>query len=162
VQRHGEYPNIQVFPSREKEKEWIALEIERLIREEQIRFSYPLAFDDLGDIIRARVGVERIRQFIQPYGKRDDRNNYIFRENCLTMSTVHGAKGYDAYVVFLAGTDVFSEDEAGRATFYVGATRAKQVLYVTGRKCGLLAESQLVIQRARELRSDGSSRGEVI
>jgi superfamily I DNA/RNA helicase len=80
--------------------------------------------------------------------------SYIFRENCLTISTVHGAKGYDAYVVFLAGVDTFQEDEPGRASLYVGATRAKLVLYVTGLNAHLLTEARQLVARARALKAN--------
>jgi superfamily I DNA/RNA helicase len=50
------------------------------------------------------------------------------------MSTTKGAKGYDSYVVFLVGIDNFGTDNKGRASFYVGATRAKLQLYLTGIK----------------------------
>jgi superfamily I DNA/RNA helicase len=97
-----------------------------------------------------------VRDFLRPFGKSGDRDNYIFRERCLTMSTVHGAKGYDAYIVFLAGVDLFKEDQVGRASFYVGATRAKLTLYITGLQCPLMTETQQVIARARSLRTSGS------
>jgi len=72
------------------------------------------------------------------------------------MSTVPGAKGYDAHVVFLAGADTFRDDEAGRASFYVAATRAKLRLYISGLKSNLLTEVQQVIRRARTLETEGS------
>lgn len=163
AERRGDYPSVQVFASPTTEKEWIAIEVERLIKEEGVRpedililFPYPPIFEDLPRIIRGRVGPEYIRDFIQPYGKSEDRDKYIFRENCLTMSTVHGVKGYDAHVVFLAGVDGFREDEAGRASFYVGATRAKLMLYISGLKARLLTEVQQVIRRARTLGAEGS------
>jgi superfamily I DNA/RNA helicase len=116
-------------------------------------FNHPPVFDDLGSLIRARVGLEDVRDFIQPFGKGEDRDHYIFREGCLTMSTVQGAKGYDAYIVFLAGVDLFREDEARRASFYVGATRAKLTLNISGLKSPIMTETQLVVDRARTLRS---------
>jgi superfamily I DNA/RNA helicase len=115
-------------------------------------FNYPLVFEDLGEMIRARLGKEYVLNFVKPFGKGGDRNTLIFEKNSLTLSTVHGAKGYDAYVVFLAGADLFREDEAGRASFYVGATRAKLTLHVTGLKSAILTEAQQVIARARSLR----------
>lgn len=163
AERTGNYPTIQICPSRTKEKEWIAGEIERLVQQEQVRpedililFNYAEPFEDMGNLIRARLSSDSIEEFIRPYGQHADRNQLIFRENCLTLSTVHGAKGYDAYIVFLAGADLFRSDEAGRASFYVGATRAKLMLYVTGLNSGLLAETQRVINRARDLRAERS------
>ncbi len=67
------------------------------------------------------------------YRKSKDKDTYIFREDHLTLSTIATAKGYDAPVVFLAGVDCFETTERDRALFYVGATRAKHVLYVSGR-----------------------------
>ena len=161
--RTGEYPSVRVFASRQKEKEWIAGEVQRLLCTEQVRpedililFNYPLVFEDLGDLIRARLGKEYLLNFVKPFGKDGDRDTFIFKEKSLTLSTVHGAKGYDAYVVFLAGADLFRDDEAGRASFYVGATRAKLVLHVTGLKSTILTETQQVIARARSLRARAS------
>jgi len=160
AERTSDYPVTYAFPTRAKEKEWIATEIERLIKREAVRpedilvlFSYVKDFEDLRDIIRARLGPEHIRNFLRPFGENGDKDNYIFGPKCLTLSTVHGAKGYDAYVVFLAGVDLFHSDAAGRATFYVGATRAKLRLYLTGLDSGLLAEAERVIDRAKGLRS---------
>ena len=48
------------------------------------------------------------------------------------MTTVESAKGYDCPIVILAGADLFTADTEGRASFYVGATRAKTHLSVTG------------------------------
>jgi len=62
-------------------------------------------------------------------------------------------KGYDAYVVFLAGVDTFREDEVGRASLYVGATRAKLTLYITGLNSRILTETERVISRSRALRA---------
>lgn len=157
--RTSDYPLTHVFANRTKEKEWVATEVERLIKQETVRpedililFSYGEVFEDLGDLIRNRLGSEHIQDFSRPYGKHADRDNYIFRDKCLTLSTVHGAKGYDAYVVFLVGVDLFRSDEAGRASLYVGATRAKLKLYCTGLNSRLLTETERVINHARALR----------
>ncbi|MEM8494484.1 MAG: ATP-binding domain-containing protein [Planctomycetota bacterium] len=48
------------------------------------------------------------------------------------MSTLHSAKGYDAPLVILVGCDRIKSDTEGRAQFYVGATRAKHHLVLTG------------------------------
>jgi superfamily I DNA and RNA helicase len=157
--RTSNYPSTHVFPNRTQEKEWIAAEVERLIKQEAVRpedvlilFSYGEVFEDLGDLIRKRLGPEHIRDFCRPYGKHADRDAYIFKDKCLTLSTVHGAKGYDAYVVFLVGVDMFRSDEAGRASLYVGATRAKLKLYFTGLKSRLLTEAERAITHAQGLR----------
>ncbi len=140
TQRKYEKPQIQTFRTSEEEKQWIANEVVRLIYEEEVRpedililFSYEAGFEDLCDKIRERDLNAVIQGFVKPFGKNDaDKDSYIFRDGHLTISTTNGAKGYDAYVVFLAGANTFKTDEEGRASFYVGATRSKLVLYVSG------------------------------
>lgn len=92
-----------------------------------------------------------IEGFITPYygATADHRDRYIFEPRHLTVSTVHGAKGYDAMVVFMIGVDHFSDSPEGRATFYVGATRSKLALYLTGVEAedSLLDEAQAVLKR---------------
>lgn len=132
-------PIVHKFPSRFKEKEWIATELVRLIDEEQVRpedilvvFHRREDFEDFPNVITSQAKNEFIKGFIRPYGQNPDRNEYIFREGHLTISTTHGAKGYDAQIVFVAGADLFDTENEGRASFYVGATRAKMLLYVSG------------------------------
>jgi len=132
-------PIVHKFPSRPKEKDWIATEIVRLIEEEQVRpedilvvFHRKDDFEDLPQVITAKAKDDSIKGFIRPYGQSQDRNEYIFREGHLTISTTYGAKGYDAQIVFVAGTDLFDTENEGRASFYVGATRAKMLLYISG------------------------------
>ena len=55
----------------------------------------------------------------------------VVEDGVLTLSTVASAKGYDAAMVVLLGCDRFETDPKGRATFYVGATRAKHQLVLT-------------------------------
>jgi superfamily I DNA and RNA helicase len=133
-------PSINKFRSLQDEKEWIGGEIVRLIQEESVRpedilvlFAHSPDFNDLADYISRRARGAEIKGFLKPYGKNDaDKDSYIFREGYLTLSTPHGAKGYDAPIVFLIGVDQFDIDEKGRAAFYVGATRSKMVLYLVG------------------------------
>jgi len=87
-------------------------------------------------------------KFTHPFGRYEDKDRYIFQPGCLTVSTVYGAKGYDAPIVFLVGADRFENNKGGRAGFYVAATRAKLLLYVTGiaRGHSLLTEARAICQ----------------
>jgi superfamily I DNA and RNA helicase len=70
---------------------------------------------------------------VRPFGSNDDdKDQYIFQPGKLTISTIAGAKGYDAPIVFIVGTDRFGTDTKARASFYVAATRAKMFLQITG------------------------------
>lgn len=151
VEEHGDHfrirfaertfrkPIIRKFGSRLAEKQWVTTEIIRLVEEEQVRpedilvlFNRSYEFEDMPALIQAQIKKDLIKGFIQPFGNRDDRDNYIFREGYLTISTTHGAKGYDAQIIFVVGGDLFNLENEGRASFYVGATRAKMLLYITG------------------------------
>lgn len=166
VEEHGDHfrvrfaersflkPSIHKFESRDQEKEWLAREIVRLVDEEDVRpedilvlFHRREDFEDLPQLIKAKARSDSIKGFIRPYGQNRDRNEYIFREGHLTISTTHGAKGYDAQIVFMVGTDLFdAQTNEGRASFYVGATRAKLVLYISGldRPGTLIAEAEAI------------------
>lgn len=154
AERTYQKPSIHKFASREQEKQWIAIEVSRLIKEELVRpedilvlFHRSQEFNDLPDIIKKEIGNNLIKGFIKPYGEHhDDKDKYIFRDGYLTLSTTYGAKGYDAQIVFLVGVDLFESDNGGRASFYVGATRAKMLLYISGldRPDTLLVEAELV------------------
>ncbi|MCS7041675.1 MAG: AAA family ATPase [Bryobacteraceae bacterium] len=133
------WPRVHLFPSREQELEWVVSELRRLIVEESVRpedilveFHVSTEFRDLGERIRSRLPAGSIEGILQPYGRSADRDKLIFRPNHLTLSTTKGAKGYDAPVVFLVGADLFPATTEGRASFYVGATRARLLLNVSG------------------------------
>jgi superfamily I DNA and RNA helicase len=150
-ERSFEKPLVKAFQSRCNEKEWLASEVIKLIYEQEVRpedmlivFDRESDFRDLSDIIRKKDLRGMIGGFVKPYGSNDqDKDNYIFKEKHITISTTKGAKGYDAHIVFLVGADLFKTDEEGRASFYVGSTRSKLVLCVTGVQASenLLSES---------------------
>ena len=161
AERSFHRPSVQCFGSREDERAWVATKIVGLIKEERVRpedilviFKHPRPFGhaELLTLLRERLSEEELAGFMQPYnaGVEEHRNEYIFKPKHLTLATPNAAKGYDAHVVFLVGADLFpaeGDENAGRAraAFYVAATRAKNVLYVSGVASGehsLLNEAQ--------------------
>ena len=138
-------PRVREFDTLAAEKAWVAAEVARLANDEAVRledvlviFHEPEPYADLPEQIRLS-GPRGLQGFVQPYysGVSAHRDRFIFEPGHLTLSTTYGAKGYDAHVVFLVGADRFAasgDENKGRAAFYVGATRAKNVLYVTGVK----------------------------
>jgi superfamily I DNA and RNA helicase len=144
-------PGVLKFNSRNEEKEWIASKVALLIEECHIKpediliiYNRKSEFRDLPNIIYAKITKQSIKSFILAHEEslsstvkskvpiKPGKDEYIFQEGCLTISTTKSAKGYDAPIVFLAGVDDFTLENADRASFYVGATRAKRLLYVTG------------------------------
>jgi len=154
AEREYSVPTVRPFPHEGAEIQWLAQEIVRLIRAEEVRpedivviFYRPQSFDyrQLESLVQAELPE---LGFIHPFGDSTDKNRFIFQQGCLTVSTVYGAKGYDAPIAFVVGTDRFDYDKEGRAAFYVGASRAKLLLYVTGveRSPSLLDEARAVSQ----------------
>lgn len=153
AERDGLLPQVKGFASHADEVAWVAQEIVRLLKEEAVRpedilvlFQQP-AFINLFGLKQQIQQAIPGQQFIEPYGTSDDKHSYIFRPGYLTLSTIYGAKGYDDPIVFVIGADRFETDTKGRAAFYVGATRAKMLLYVTGMERGqsLLSETKAVL-----------------
>jgi len=76
--------------------------------------------------LAASVGGGRVR-FAAADGNKDQP---AIQTGVLTVSTVASAKGYDAPYVLLASAHEFAGDIEGRASFYVGCTRAREWLEV--------------------------------
>jgi superfamily I DNA and RNA helicase len=152
AEREYKRPNIHGFTERFLEVSWVADEIVRLIQVESVRPEDVLVifyqqslfpWESLTSKINAKIPE---LEFVLPFGKSNDKDKCIFQKGKLTITNVYGAKGYDAPIVFLAGVDKFTLDKEGRASFYVGATRAKLHLYVSGLDGGnsLLVEARNV------------------
>lgn len=158
AERLGELPKVALFGSREEEKAWVERTVLELITEQAVRprdillvADMPQEFESVASALLDRCN--EIQRVIKPFGKGDnsERDRFIFEDGCLTLATVQAAKGYDSPVVFLMGIDSFDQTTEGRAQFYVGATRAKMRLYVTGLKGrGGLAEEAEGISKLLE------------
>jgi len=133
--RRGPQPKVFRFASREEELAWCVDEVRRLVEDEHVRPHDILMMygtHDIGRLLEAllRGCSKRIRGVSQPHVEKND--ELILREGEITSTTVYNAKGYDAPIGFVVGLDGFASDPEGRAGFYVGCTRAKHFLYVTG------------------------------
>ncbi len=147
AERIGPAPEVRRFQDANEETEWLVTRIHELIARHMVRSEDILVLAEQKDVLE-RVATALTRQLprgtiaglVRPY-REEEKDQYIFRGKHLTLSTVKSAKGYDAYVVFLVGAHVFRGDVEGRAAFYVGATRAKHLLTVTGTSGPLLEEA---------------------
>lgn len=152
AEREYKRPDIHGFKDRFSEISWISDEIVRLIQQEAVRPEDLLVifyrqshfpYDSLIGKIKASIPD---LEFILPFGDSKDKDMFIFQKDKLTIANVYGAKGYDAPIVFLAGADSFTLDKEGRAAFYVGATRAKLHLYISG-----IDGSQSLLNEAKDV-----------
>ena len=152
AEREDKKPEIKCFSDTYSEVTWLAEEVVRLIKDESVRPEDILVIFYRQSHFNYELLKQKINkslpylEFILPFGNSPDKDRYIFQPRKLTITNVYGAKGYDAPIVFVAGVDRFTLDKEGRAAFYVGATRAKLRLYVSGIDGGesLLREARQV------------------
>jgi hypothetical protein len=156
--RNGPRPVVKKFPSRRAEADWVLGELRRLFTRESVLpsdvlllYKSDLLYRDLlaEQVAAALPAGYRLRQVDRAH--RANKGLPLMEEGHLTMSTIASAKGYDAPVVFLLGIDDLPADPQGRASFYVGATRAKLMLYASGvdrEGAGLMAEAWAAGERS--------------
>ena len=82
----------------------------------------------LAKAIGSRIGSERVRCAIDE----TEKDKLVVQKDRLTVSTIASAKGYDAPFVLLASIEDCLAGIEGRATLYVGCTRAREWLEVSG------------------------------
>ena len=154
AEREYKRPDVQEFTDRDQEISWLVDEIKKLIQVESVRPEDMLVIFYKQHLfpwetLKNKINVKMPNmEFVFPSGKDGDKDKYIFQKGKLTITNVYGAKGYDAPIVFLIGADNFTTDKEGRASFYVGATRAKLHLYVSGvnQAVTLLTEAKMISQ----------------
>jgi len=160
AEREGERPKFEIFNSREEEMNHLRFQLDQLLTKEHVDATDILiltlkkelchkiaaALEDLKD-------TGKVEGFVLPASRENgDKDKNIFMERHITVSTVKSAKGYEAHIVFLAGVEVFPSSSEGRAEFYVGATRAKLSLTVTGvRSSEVLSESGILLPELERL-----------
>jgi superfamily I DNA and RNA helicase len=151
----GENPQVHIFPNRTEQVEWIADVLLSLIEEEQVRPEDILVltgttgtFPHLETRLRT-LSEGRIEPRLVGGNNRSTMDEVLLVTGKLTISTIHAAKGYDVPLVILMDVDQLPSSVTGRALFYVGATRAKRYLVITGVKTpdSLLSEAQMIHRR---------------
>lgn len=148
----GEIPQVKVFQNRTEQIDWLAGAVVHLIEEEKVRPEDILllagnanAFPYLEQSIRA-ASENRIEPRLVGGKNRSTLDEPLLLPGQLTISTIYAAKGYDAPIAFVLDVDQLDRNATGRSLFYVGVTRAKRYLIVTGVKHpgSLLHEAQTV------------------
>lgn len=142
----GKLPEIRICQNKDDEKREICERVKYLISEEDVRPS------DILILSHRRNRLDEISQCLEEVGlqskkaySKDNKNDYIFSDNKIAISTVHSSKGYDAFHVLIASANEFITDDKGRAAFYVGCTRARKRLEIFGyENKGFLKEIQTI------------------
>lgn len=131
-------PLVRSFLSRAEQLDWVAQAVVALIENEQVRPEHILIvaakstpFRHLSQRItqlsRQQIPLRMVGGLYKEY-----LDELLLKPDHLTLATIHAAKGYDAPVVFLVDADEIESTVLGRALFYVGVTRAKRYLIVSG------------------------------
>lgn len=145
--RDGIPPRLTIAPSLQEERRNLVERLRWLTEDQKVRPEDILVLahswrrvEGLAEVIRS-AGIPSV---VEVHVARDDQDRILKRRGCLTLSTVASAKGYDAYCALLASANDFPTDVTGRASFYVGCTRAIEYLEVFAHeRKGLVAEMEL-------------------
>jgi superfamily I DNA/RNA helicase len=151
----GENPQVHIFPNRTEQVDWVADVLLSLIEEEQVRPEDILVltgttatFHHLETRLRT-LSEGRVEPRLVGGSNRSTMDEALLVPGKLTLSTIHAAKGYDVPLAILMDVDQLPTSVTGRALFYVGTTRAKRYLVITGVKTpdSLLSEAQMMCRR---------------
>lgn len=166
TERRFHLPEVKVFSNREDEIAWLVTDICTLIMEEHVRAQdillispynpLKLGYQTLIDKLVKALPSEHFIGVALPQNT-EEKDKPVFRAKHITISTPHSVKGYDADVVYLIGVDYYNlmpsekySPAQSRAAFYVGATRAKSLLFLSGiktQKASLLQEAERYLER---------------
>ena len=149
--RDGLPPVLTVVSDIDEERRILVERLRWLIEDQRVR---PEDILVLAHSWRRVVGLaEAIRSagipsIVEVHVAKEDQDRILRRRGALSLSTVASAKGYDAYCVLLASANDFPIDVPGRASYYVGCTRAIEYLEVFAhRRSGLVAEMEMALAR---------------
>ena len=151
TKRDGLVPSISLAADKVQEADLLIARLRYLIEEQQVRPEdiqvlsyYRQRAQQLADAIQ-KANLSSVSGIHLAFEEQD---NLLGRKGYLTLSTVASAKGYDAYCILLASVNEFDRDITGRATFYVGCTRAIEYLEVFAyEKKGLVLEMEAALAR---------------
>jgi hypothetical protein len=133
--RKGNPPMLTLASDPDREIKLILARLTLLVRDEHVRpqdimiltFRRERAIAIADAITREEIrGIAGIHLAFND----EEKDTAICQPGRVTVSTVHSAKGYDAFVVLLGSANEFTTDVTGRACFYVACTRAIEQLEV--------------------------------
>jgi hypothetical protein len=135
ARREGDPIVLNSCSDKRSEEDLVARRCDALIGAEQLlpqdilvlTFKRERAYQ-LAKAIGSRVGADGVRCAIDE----TEKDKLVIQKNRVTVSTIASAKGYDAPFVLLASIEDCLAGVEGRATLYVGCTRAREWLEVSG------------------------------
>jgi len=148
-------PRLTLAPHIRGEHLELTTRLRWLIEEQKVRpediFVLAYTWHRVGQVAEA-IRKAAIPSITEVHVAKEAQDQYLRQRGRLSLSTVASAKGYDAYCVLIASADDFPTDVSGRASFYVGCTRAIEYLEVFAqRRNGLVLEWERAIAHAEQL-----------
>jgi superfamily I DNA and RNA helicase len=151
--RRGQPPMLTLTVDSERELKLLVARLALLIRDDRVRPQDILILTlsrDRANRIADAIEREQIRGIAGVQRAFKEKDSALCQPGCVTISTVHSAKGYDAFVVLLCSANEFRTDVKGRAYFYVACTRAIERLEVFAyESSGLVRELDRLLQEPR-------------
>lgn len=151
--REGSKPQLTVVTDPDQEANLLISRLRSLIEEQEVRPQDILVLTFLRNRVSnlaAATAAANIKGVRGVHVAFDHRDRPLAPPGYITFSTVASAKGYDAYCVLLASANEFTDDVLGRASFYVGCTRAIEHLEVFAHeKRGLAGEFETVLTKSK-------------
>ena len=147
--RDGMSPRLTIAPDLREEQRLLVERLRWLIEEQRVRPEDILVLAQTwGRVAGFARAIESaaLPSVAEVHVAKSDQDRSLRWRGCLTLSTVASAKGYDAYCVLMASAQDYPTDVSGRASFYVGCTRAIEYLEVFAHR-----RSRLVIEMERAL-----------
>ena len=151
AKREGRVPAVRLARDKSQEISMIIARLRYLIEEQQVRPEDIQILSNYKE--RLQQIAASIKEAVLPFVPGihlafEEKDQLLGRKGQLSLSTVASAKGYDAYCVLLASANEFDADIIGRATFYVGCTRAIEYLEVFAyEKRGLVLEMEAALAK---------------
>ena len=136
-------PRVTLAKGRDEETRAVVERVRWLVEDEQVRPEDVLVLAGRKQRVRElATALERaeISGVHAVHRATRDKDLRLGPRGCVTVSTIASAKGYDAYAVLLASVNEGKADRLGRASFYVGCTRAREYLEVLAYGPSPLAE----------------------
>lgn len=129
----GLQPKTHRFSSIQQENRWLVGQVKWQIEDQEVRPEDLLILTYHRH--RAEAVARELRRVFQPdliQLATFEKDEAFGSRGRLTVSTVASAKGLDAYSVLLISAQDFADHVTGRAAFYVGCTRSREHLAISG------------------------------
>ncbi len=153
--RDGRLPRVTIAQNSMDERRALIERLRWLIEEQRVRPEDILVLGHSWKRVlefATAITEAKIQSLRGVHVAKDNQDRRLRQRGYLSLSTVASAKGYDAYCTLLVASNDFAADLRGRASFYVGCTRAIEYLEVFAHeRKGLVLEFERALRKFSEV-----------